>query len=91
MTVAYRGPRWLETTIRRLDISWFDRAVGLRLSGQDVDDNFIGRLRHLDHLQSLSLFNTSVSAGALDQLLEHLPECKVDRGGIDITVFDAKT
>jgi hypothetical protein len=76
VTVEARGPVWLQGFAERWSLPIFNRVVSVRLQGAKVDDPMLESVAGLQHLRSLTLIDSRVTAQGLSHLaqLRHLEE-----------------
>lgn len=78
MSVEWQGPAVLRRPAEALGVRIYHRATRLRLEGPKFGDATVEHLAALKSLQSLTLWQTSVSSAGLRKLRRALPDCQIE-------------
>jgi hypothetical protein len=78
VTVEYCGPSAIRSTIENARAEYFHRATHIYLKGAAYTDALVVDLCELNHLHSMRLDHTQITADGVARLKRALPDCKID-------------
>ncbi len=77
MTVAYRGPVFLESPAEWFGLPYFDRVTEIELHGKRYGDEALALIPQFSRLESISMINTDVTETGLESINRQLTARKI--------------